>query len=253
MSGTAGIDTLATVWTLLGLLVLPLTLWVTAPFGRHIRQRFGPCMNNRWGWLIMESPALWCFTPIFLYGATAQRPAAWLVWGIWTAHYINRGLIFPFRIRTTGKQIPIVIVASGFCFQLVNGFLNGMSLGPFGDVYAPSRLNQPVFVAGLLIAAIGIGVNISSDEILLRLRQPGDTSYRIPHGGLFRWVSCPNFLGEILLWAGWALMCRNMAALSFAVWTIANLVPRALAHHRWYRERFADYPQQRKAVLPGLL
>ena len=33
----------------------------------------------------------------------------------------------------------------------------------------------------------------------------------------------------------------------------ANLVPRALATHRWYRERFPDYPQDRKALIPFVL
>jgi 3-oxo-5-alpha-steroid 4-dehydrogenase 1 len=33
---------------------------------------------------------------------------------------------------------------------------------------------------------------------------------------------------------------------------MANLVPRARAHHRWYRERFPDYPARRKALVPGL-
>ena len=44
----------------------------------------------------------------------------------------------------------------------------------------------------------------------------------------------------------------NAAGLAFAAWTMANLVPRARAHHRWYRERFPDYPARRKALVPGL-
>ncbi len=35
--------------------------------------------------------------------------------------------------------------------------------------------------------------------------------------------------------------------------TAATLVPRALAHHEWYRERFADYPPERRALVPFLL
>ena len=27
----------------------------------------------------------------------------------------------------------------------------------------------------------------------------------------------------------------------------------ALDHHRWYRERFADYPAERRALIPYLL
>jgi hypothetical protein len=30
-------------------------------------------------------------------------------------------------------------------------------------------------------------------------------------------------------------------------------VPRALAHHRWYRTTFPDYPPARTAIIPGLL
>jgi 3-oxo-5-alpha-steroid 4-dehydrogenase 1 len=43
------------------------------------------------------------------------------------------------------------------------------------------------------------------------------------------------------------------AGLAFAVWTAANLIPRALAYHRWYRQEFYDYPPQRKAILPFVL
>jgi 3-oxo-5-alpha-steroid 4-dehydrogenase 1 len=45
----------------------------------------------------------------------------------------------------------------------------------------------------------------------------------------------------------------SLAGLSFALWTFANLVPRALSNHRWYKEQFPDYPKNRKAILPFLL
>jgi steroid 5-alpha reductase family enzyme len=70
---------------------------------------------------------------------------------------------------------------------------------------------------------------------------------------LFRYVSCPNFLGEILEWTGFAIMTWSPAALAFAVWTLVNLVPRALDHHNWYRSRFEDYPPGRKALIPFVL
>jgi hypothetical protein len=57
----------------------------------------------------------------------------------------------------------------------------------------------------------------------------------------------------MILWSGWAILCWNLAALSFAIWTVANLLPRSLAHHRWYREHFDDYPTNRKAIFPWLL
>ena len=246
------------IWILVGILVLPLTLFVTAPFGRHFNSKYGPTVGNRLGWIVMESPAIWLFTIVFIWSAPNWNPAshnyvAWILWSLWMLHYVNRGLVFPFRIRTSGKQIPILIVLFALCFQLVNGYLNGMALGHFGSKYSGEWLKQPAFWTGFVIFALGWLINVSSDEELLHLRNPGGSGYSIPRGGLFEWVSCPNFLGEIILWIGWALMCWNLAALSFAIWTMANLIPRALAHHRWYQTNFPEYPSKRKAVIPGLL
>ena len=69
----------------------------------------------------------------------------------------------------------------------------------------------------------------------------------------FEWVSCPNYLGEMTEWAGWALATWSLPGLAFAAYTAANLAPRALAHHDWYRERFPDYPPRRRALIPYLL
>jgi 3-oxo-5-alpha-steroid 4-dehydrogenase 1 len=66
-------------------------------------------------------------------------------------------------------------------------------------------------------------------------------------------MSCPNLMGEVVQWCGFALMCWNWPALSFAVWTAANLIPRALSHHAWYRSHFPDYPAERRAVIPFFL
>jgi len=70
---------------------------------------------------------------------------------------------------------------------------------------------------------------------------------------MYRYVSCPNYLGEILEWAAWAVLTWSLVGLVFAIWTGANLIPRALAHHKWYQEKFPDYPKDRKAIIPFLL
>ena len=59
--------------------------------------------------------------------------------------------------------------------------------------------------------------------------------------------------GEMLEWAGFALMSWSLPGLSFAIWTCANLIPRALWRHRWYHQQYGNYPRIRRAVIPGLL
>ena len=98
-----------------------------------------------------------------------------------------------------------------------------------------------------------MAVNLKSDTILIGLRKNGETGYQIPGGFLFDFISSPNLFGEIIEWTGFAIMAWNLPALSFAVWTFANLFPRALNHHQWYKEKFPDYPVNRKAVFPFIV
>ena len=59
-------------------------------------------------------------------------------------------------------------------------------------------------------------------------------------------------IARLAFWTGWAVATWTFAGAAFALFTAANLVPRARAHHRWYRETFPDYPPERAAILPGL-
>ncbi len=37
------------------------------------------------------------------------------------------------------------------------------------------------------------------------------------------------------------------------IWTIANLMPRAIARHRWHLATFQDYPAVRSTFIPFLV
>lgn len=174
-----------------------------------------------------------------------------LMLGLFAAHYLHRSLIFPMFLRTRGKRMPLVIALSAMCFNTINGFLFGYYFSHFA-AYPPDWFLTPRFICGLFLFSLGAWINIRSDYQLIRLRAPGDTGYRIPRGGWFEHLSCPNHFGEILEWTGFALLSWSLPGLAFAIWTFANLAPRAVAHHLWYRERFPDYPPARRAVLPFL-
>lgn len=247
------LDIVAIAWTVLAVVIFPTQFFVTAPYGRHARTDWGPSISNRLGWCLMELVSLVVFGGLFLAGPNTKTAPMWIFFALWTAHYLNRSLIFPWRTHTRGKSMPLAIVGSAAVFNVVNGSLNGLYLGWFGTPYPNEWLTDPRFLAGAAIFAIGAGINLWSDNRLIALRSGGGQGYTIPRGGLFERVSCPNLMGEIIEWSGFALMCWNFPALSFAVWTAANLIPRALSHHAWYRRTFADYPSNRRAVIPALL
>ncbi len=227
-------------------------VFVAAPYGRHVRKGWGPTLDNRLGWVLMEAPAPLVFGLCFMVGEARNTLTALIFLIMWEVHYIHRSFIYPFGLRGEGKRMPIVIAGTGLLFNALNGYLNGRWLFTFSGGYSNLWLLDVKFVAGLLIFVAGFIINRQADRTLRRLREDGESGYAVPSGGMYRWISCPNYFGEIVEWIGWAIATWSLAGLAFAVWTAANLVPRARSHHQWYRESFADYPQERKALVPRL-
>lgn len=239
------------IWTALAIVVFPIALFVTVPYGRHT-QKVGLMVSNKIAWIIMESPALLLFVFFFLTGSSDKTIVHWVIFSLFVVHYFNRTYIWPFKIRSKNKKMPVLILVSAFFFNVVNGFINGYFLGNLGNYTSEWMLSIP-FIIGSTLFVIGFMLNVRSDNRLIRLRKVGEKEYKIPTGGLFDYISCPNIFGEIIEWSGWAILTWSLPTLSFLIWSVANLLPRALDHHKWYNANFENYPKERKAIFPFLL
>lgn len=226
--------------------------FITAPYGRHTRKGWGPAIPQRLAWVLMEAPAVLVWGAIFAFGDHRAEVVPLAMMSIWMLHYVQRTFIFPFRIRAEGKTTPAFVVLSAIVFNLLNAYVNARWVSHFGS-YSTAWLADPRFIAGTAMFVVGFALNLHADTVLLRLRAPGETGYKVPRGGLYELISCPNYFSEILEWCGWALLTWSLAGTSFALYTIANLAPRAIAHHRWYKEKFADYPPERRALVPFVI
>lgn len=235
-----------------GVVVAVVLGFVTAPYGRHARDGWGPTIPARLGWVVMESPAVLAFVAIYAMGSHRLDPVPLLMLGLWLLHYVHRTFIFPFRMRGTGKRMPAAVALMAIAFNLVNAYINARWISEFGD-YPVSWLLDARLILGGSLFAVGMAINLTADTHLLSLGRDGNGDYQIPRSPLFARVSCPNYGGELLEWLGWAVATWSLAGLSFAVFTACNLVPRALSHHAWYRRHFPDYPDQRRAIVPFLL
>lgn len=245
------LHTLTLVWIGIALLMFPILLKVTAPYGRHTKRSWGPMINNNMGWFLMESPALFIYLYFLITASDFTNILVITASVLWLTHYFHRAIIFPLRLHTKGKKIPVSIVLFAFCFNLVNGTINGIAI---------TQLNAPLigwrllaYIAGVLLFICGFIINQYHDKILIGLRKQNEKNYQIPQGGLFRFISCPNFFGEVIEWIGYALLCLNLPSLAFLMWTTVNLIPRALDHHKWYQTNFSSYPTSRKAIFPKVL
>ncbi|KAI8871485.1 hypothetical protein GQ42DRAFT_161983 [Ramicandelaber brevisporus] len=208
----------------------------------------------------------------------------WVFIGMFLLHYANRALIYPFRSRKRASM-PLHVLAAGITFNIINGYTNGRGLTTFSECASecaskdltwwwighPARFAH---VEGFLLFFAGFIGNIMSDNAFLNLReraiaakkQSADSNgakndksesqshYVIPTGFfLFNFVSSPHYLCELLEWFGFAMATGSTAGWLFVALTAANLVPRAIRSHQWYKERFPNYPQERRAIIPFVL
>ena len=240
-------------WMGLGLVVFGSLFFISAPYGRHERDGWGPKIPSRVGWILMEAPSALIMLTFFVlsernWDRSHGRSFCWQV------HYIHRSFIYPFRCRTAGKYMPASIALMAIVFNGVNASTNGLYLFHFQEPVGNDWFSDPRFLIGAALFVGGMVLNITSDNILLRLRaeRGANEGYSIPKGGMYRWISSPNYLGEMLEWIGFAIATWSLPALAFAVWTVANLAPRAAANHAWYKRTFPDYPPERRALIPGL-
>jgi protein-S-isoprenylcysteine O-methyltransferase Ste14 len=234
--------------SLAGLGALVILLFVSAPYGKHSRPGWGPQMNSKAAWILMETPAV--LTPMVLFFIPGNRSTGMVFClCLWEMHYLYRTYVYSSLQRGSRPSFPVFLVALAFIFNINNGVIIGYDLFVKGSADFIGFFDFRCIV-GLPLFLGGFALHVVSDAMIRSLRSGGETSYKIPRGGMFRLVSNPNYLGEIVQWIGFALMTRSIAAWAFAFFTFCNIFPRAISNHRWYRERFPDYPAERKIIVP---
>lgn len=233
--------------------------FMNAPYGRQddatVSPLWGPNVPIRLGWFILEFPVFFMFGLFFFLGDYWLKPVPLILFLLWEVHYFHRTFIYPGTLKPKpGAGFRVGILVNGVPLNAANGFINGWYISQYGDhLYSINWLWDPRFIIGIIVFFSGFALAKHSDRILANLRKPGETGYKIPYGGAYRWVSSPNYLGELMQWGGFAIACWSLPALAFFYLTLSNLLPRALSNQRWYHEKFSDYPKNRKALIPYII
>ena len=230
-----------------------------AGYGYLSSSNWGPKINNKVAWILMEAPAfifLLYYTVSFsLSGIETgnSKIVLYIMAGLFLLHYFQRSFIFPLLMR--GKStMPIAVMLMGLVFNTLNAYMIGGWLygaAPSG-MYTTAWLYSPKFIIGLVIFFLGMGINLHSDHVIRNLRKPGDTKHYIPYKGFYRYVTSANYFGELTEWIGFAILTWSPAGLLFAVWTFANLAPRAKSLTEKYVQEFGnDYTKlNKKHIIP---
>ncbi|KAI0790588.1 3-oxo-5-alpha-steroid 4-dehydrogenase-domain-containing protein [Abortiporus biennis] len=219
-----------------------------------------------------------------------HNPPAFLA-SLYLLHYLNRALISPLRTPSRSKS-HIIVPFSAISFNVVNGFLLGAYLSSDQALtFLEGAFDRPLFWVGITLWVFGLVGNLLHDEILLNIRRKAKAKgkgkatsddstddnngkkklnkqehYAIPHGLLYRLISYPNYFCEWIEWFGFALAASPFPSFVsfpaflgsltpphlFLLAEFFTMIPRAYKGHKWYHNKFPDYPKERKAVIPFL-
>ena len=211
-----------------------------AGYGYLFDKRYGPPVNNKVGWVMMESPVFVAMSILWAMSDRQWDAVPLVLFSIFQLHYFQRSFIFPLLMRGNSKM-PLGIVLMGMVFNTLNALMQGgwiFYIAPEG--YYADWFARPFIYVGVLLFFAGMFINMQSDYIIRHLRKEGDSRHYVPRGGMFRYVSSANYLGEFTEWVGFAVMTWSCAGVMFAWWTFANLAPRAWRIHRRYEQEFGE-------------
>ncbi len=257
-SGNPTYDLALTVAFIIVALTVVASFFMQTPYGRFADGRFGISLDPRWGWFLMELPASVTFLVTYANGANRTDAFPLFVLFVWVCHYANRGFLMPLLMRVPSGQkssFSLMVVLIGWVVTSLHGYLNAAWVTNHHATTGLAWFTDPRFLIGVALYYGGLAANLHADHILRNLRSKeevarGERHYRLPEGGLFRYVTNASYLSELVLWIGFALFTWSPGGVFIFAISAANLVPRAIATHRWYLERFPEYPRERKILLP---
>ena len=241
------------VMALVAVVVFVSLYFVDAGYGKFYTSNWGPSLDNHWGWFLMEVPVFIVMLVLWLLSDRRGDFVRLVFLLLFELHYFHRSFIFPRQLRGHSRM-PWTIVLMGALFNTLNALMQGgwiFFISP-ADYYPQNWLVSLPFIAGTAMFAVGMYINIQSDGIIRNLRKPGDTAHYLPKGGMFRYVTSANYFGEFLEWVGFAVLTWSWAGAVFALWTFANLAPRAARIYDLYSREFPGEldTQKVKRILP---
>lgn len=242
---------------LLAAVVFLCLYFIKAGYGMFRTSQWGWNIDNKLGWVLMEAPAFFMLIAVWCASSPSARSLcpALVLFLMFEVHYFQRSFVFPFLMQ--GKsRMPVTIMLMGVVFNTINALLIGAyTFNGANPLYASLNteyLLQWNFILGLVVFCAGMIINWHSDHVIRHLRKPGDTRHYLPQRGMYRYVTSGNYFGELIEWTGFAIAAAHPAGWIFVVWTAANLVPRAHAIHKRYRQEFGEAVGNRKRIIPYL-
>lgn len=204
---------------------------------------------SRVGMFIVYFPAALAPAAALAFSGVTATGWHWLAMGLVTAHFAKRCAEVLFLHRYSGRMDLDAVVPICLQYTLQSVTLAWIAcvenpLGPPGETF-PVALR-----VGMVLWGLGTSLNLYHHWLLSRLRKDGAGGYHLPRGGLFGWVACPHYFGELVAWFGFALVFHHITALVFFSTMLLYLMGRSSATLSWYREKLTTTPEGWRRLIP---
>jgi 3-oxo-5-alpha-steroid 4-dehydrogenase len=197
------------------------------PYGKF---RTGAGVNSRAGWALTYATPVFVYIALWVEGGSPRTPYHLAVFGAFLFHFVRRIFEVSF-VNSYSRPTPLrALVLIAFLYGGVAASCAFFQVRTFGQ-----PTSQPIFILGVLTFAFGEVLNGYHHWLLARLRPLGVRVYTVPSRGLFGWVACPHYLGEILSFVGYAMMSNVLPVWGIPVVASAYLSARAHSTLNWYR------------------
>jgi very-long-chain enoyl-CoA reductase len=172
---------------------------------------------------------------------------------MFTVHFLKREIetILIHRFGNDTMPLTNIFKNSGY-YWLFAYWIAYVTMHP---LYTPPACNWSK-TSGIILFCVSELLNLKAHVDLRNLRPAGTRIRQVPKTLLFKFVSCPNYLFEILSWIGFTIASQSIAAATFTIVGAAQMTVWAIAKHKRYRKEFDGqdgrelYPKNRKILIP---
>ena len=210
------------------------------------------------GPLVIPPLFLFPLRPLLYYNFDKALPdpsvLQYTVCALLSLHFLKREYETIFVHRFSNATMPArnIVKNSGHYWLLAGLNIAYWVFRP--DSPAAAAVNPFLLYSGLAVFVFGELANLNTHRVLRNLRPAGTTERGIPSGFGFAWVTCPNYLFEIISWVGvWLVSALSWSVLLFIVVGGAQMMSWAAKKERRYRKEFGDkYKRKSFVMLPGI-
>ena len=166
----------------------------------------GPMIKKDLADVIYKMPLLLGFIVFYIQGQSSTSIVPLILLSIWVIYFFSRVFfsVSPKNHKRT-KQVTLNNVLVGALLTTIISYLNSKWISEYGS-YNLSWLSDWRFLMGVSFWGVSLIINLQAEQ----------------------WISYSQNWGDILFSLGWALITFSWVGGVFALYTMANLLPRTI-------------------------